>query len=48
MIGFVILLGLVVNNAILLVHQTRSAEREGWGATRQSNGPCKPACGPSS
>jgi multidrug efflux pump subunit AcrB len=29
MIGFVILLGLVVNNAILLVHQTRSAEREG-------------------
>ncbi len=29
MIGFVILLGLVVNNAILLVHQTRVAEREG-------------------
>lgn len=29
MIGFVILLGLVINNAILLVHQTRSAEREG-------------------
>lgn len=29
MIGFVILMGLVVNNAILLVHQTRSAEREG-------------------
>ncbi|RCU50907.1 AcrB/AcrD/AcrF family protein [Corallincola holothuriorum] len=29
MIGFVILLGLVVNNAILLVHQTRSAERHG-------------------
>ena len=29
MIGFVILLGLVVNNAILLVHQTRGAEREG-------------------
>ncbi len=29
MIGFVILLGLVVNNAILLVHQTRSSEREG-------------------
>jgi multidrug efflux pump subunit AcrB len=29
MIGFVILLGLVVNNAILLVYQTRSAEREG-------------------
>ncbi len=33
MIGFIILLGLVVNNAILLVHQTRSAERE--GATRR-------------
>ncbi|WP_323845759.1 efflux RND transporter permease subunit [Microbulbifer magnicolonia] len=32
MIGFVILLGLVVNNAILLVHQTRAAEDE--GATR--------------
>ncbi|MEM8548368.1 MAG: efflux RND transporter permease subunit, partial [Pseudomonadota bacterium] len=31
MIGFVILLGLVVNNAILLVHQTRSAERSGVG-----------------
>ncbi|MFQ5643794.1 MAG: efflux RND transporter permease subunit, partial [Thiogranum sp.] len=31
MIGFVILLGLVVNNAILLVYQTRSAEREGLG-----------------
>jgi len=29
MIGFVILLGLVVNNAILLVHQTRSAESAG-------------------
>ena len=29
MIGFIILLGLVVNNAILLVHQTRSAERQG-------------------
>nr|WP_286267878.1 efflux RND transporter permease subunit [Thalassotalea atypica] len=29
MIGFVILLGLVVNNAILLVHQTRLAEHEG-------------------
>ena len=29
MIGFIIMLGLVVNNAILLVHQTRSAEREG-------------------
>ncbi|MGS2722493.1 efflux RND transporter permease subunit [Porticoccus sp. GXU_MW_L64] len=31
MIGFVILLGLVVNNAILLVHQTRTAEGEGLG-----------------
>jgi multidrug efflux pump subunit AcrB len=29
--GFIILLGLVVNNAILLVHQTRAAEREGLG-----------------
>lgn len=29
MIGFIILLGLVVNNAILLVDQTRSAERTG-------------------
>jgi multidrug efflux pump subunit AcrB len=29
MIGFITLLGLVVNNAILLVHQTRQAEREG-------------------
>jgi multidrug efflux pump subunit AcrB len=29
MISFVILLSLVVNNAIFLVHQTRSAEREG-------------------
>ena len=29
MIGFIILLGLVVNNAILLVHQTRVGEREG-------------------
>ncbi len=27
-IGFVILLGLVVNNAILLVHQTRTAEQD--------------------
>ena len=31
MIGFIILLGLVVNNAILLVHQTRAAERLGLG-----------------
>jgi multidrug efflux pump subunit AcrB len=30
MIGFIILLGLVVNNAILLVDQTRRAEREGF------------------
>ena len=29
MIGFVILLGLVVNNAILLVYQSRQAERDG-------------------
>ena len=29
MIGFIILLGLVVNNAILLVAQTRAAERQG-------------------
>ena len=29
MIGFIILLGLVVNNAILLVHQTRVQERHG-------------------
>jgi multidrug efflux pump subunit AcrB len=29
MIGAIILLGLIVNNAILLVHQTRAAEREG-------------------
>jgi multidrug efflux pump subunit AcrB len=29
MIGFITLLGLVVNNSILLVHQTRSAERHG-------------------
>ncbi|HFD80898.1 MAG TPA: efflux RND transporter permease subunit [Gammaproteobacteria bacterium] len=39
MIGFIILLGLVVNNAILLVHQTRSAERAGLsrrGAVQQA------------
>lgn len=29
MIGFIILMGLVVNNAILLVHQTRASERQG-------------------
>ncbi len=29
MIGFIILLGLVVNNSILLVHQTRQAEGDG-------------------
>lgn len=29
MIGFIILLGLVVNNAILLVHQTRLGEQQG-------------------
>ncbi len=33
MIGFIILLGLVVNNAILLVHQTRAAERAGLKRT---------------
>jgi multidrug efflux pump subunit AcrB len=31
MIGFVILMGLVVNNAILLTEQTRTGEREGLG-----------------
>jgi len=34
MIGFIILLGLVVNNAILLVDQTRIAEREGLSRQR--------------
>lgn len=29
MLGFIVLLGLVVNNAILLVHQTRTGERDG-------------------
>ena len=29
MVGFIILLGLVVNNSILLVHQSRVAERQG-------------------
>ena len=29
LLGFIILLGLVVNNAILLVHQARTAERDG-------------------
>ncbi len=41
MIGFIILLGLVVNNAILLVHQTRASEREGTsrrGAVEQAVG----------
>jgi len=33
MIGFIILLGLVVNNAILLVAQTRAAEAEGFDRT---------------
>ncbi|PKI14908.1 efflux RND transporter permease subunit [Colwellia sp. 12G3] len=33
MIGFIILLGLVVNNAILIVDQTRQAEREGLSRT---------------
>lgn len=33
MIGFIILLGLVVNNAILLVDQIRTAEREGLSRT---------------
>lgn len=32
-IGFVILLGLVVNNAILLVMQTRAGQRDGLGTT---------------
>jgi multidrug efflux pump subunit AcrB len=33
MIGFITLMGLVVNNAILLVAQTRAAEREGMART---------------
>ncbi len=33
MIGFIILLGLVVNNAILLVYQTRLGESEGMSRT---------------
>ena len=33
MIGFIILLGLVVNNAILLVAQTRAAEAKGLDRT---------------
>jgi len=34
MIGFIILLGLVVNNAILIVDQTRQAEKEGLSRRR--------------
>jgi len=34
MIGFIILLGLVVNNAILLVDQTRQAQRDGLDQRR--------------
>lgn len=34
MIGFIILLGLVVNNAILLVDQTRQAQKEGMSQRR--------------
>jgi multidrug efflux pump subunit AcrB len=34
MIGFIILLGLVVNNAILIVDQTRQAERDGLSRRR--------------
>lgn len=34
MIGFIILLGLVVNNAILIVDQTRQAEKEGFSRRR--------------
>ncbi|NMP31946.1 efflux RND transporter permease subunit [Thalassotalea sp. M1531] len=34
MIGFIILLGLVVNNAILLVDQTRQAQKEGLSTRR--------------
>lgn len=34
MIGFIILLGLVVNNAILLVDQTRQAQKEGLDQRR--------------
>ncbi len=37
MIGFVILLGLVVNNAILLVYRARDAEREGMGRREAVN-----------
>jgi multidrug efflux pump subunit AcrB len=39
MIGFVMLLGMVVNNAILLVTQTREAQREDWGSMRRSSRP---------
>ena len=34
MIGFIILLGLVVNNAILLVYQTRQSERQGMSRSK--------------
>jgi len=37
MIGFVILLGIVVNNAILLVYRARDAEREGMGRREAVN-----------
>lgn len=37
MIGFVIVLGLVVNNAILLVHQARMGEREGHNRVQAVN-----------
>ena len=39
MLGFIVLLGLVVNNAILLVHQARGGERRGMSrhdAVRES------------
>ena len=58
MLGFVILIGVVVNNAILIVHQSLNfmARRVAWPATaradaaapRRSPSRCAPACGRSS
>ncbi len=38
MIGFVVLMGLVVNNAILLTDETRAGEREGLSRARRIAG----------
>lgn len=46
LIGFVMLVGVIVNNGIVLVDYINQLRLEGMGRRKPSSRPASPACGP--